>query len=249
MTGRLKGKVAFVTGGASGIGLEAARQVVAEGGQVVIADTAADAAAREADALGADATAVTLDVADWNAWGSALDHAIAAFGGVDVLIAAAGIARPGRIEAIDLELHRRIVDVNQHGVFYGMRAVAPLMRARGGGSIINISSIDGMVGVAGLTSYVGAKFAVRGMSRAAALEFAADRIRVNSVHPGVIDTPPVRAGGAAIERMVSIQPVPRMGTAREVASLLVYLASDESGFCTGSEFVIDGGQLAGPIRQ
>jgi 3alpha(or 20beta)-hydroxysteroid dehydrogenase len=142
--------------------------------------------------------------------------------------------------------------VNLHGVWLGMRAVIPVMARQGRGSIVNISSIDGLVGVAGMTSYAASKFAVTGMTRSVALEVGRRGIRVNSIHPGVIETPMVAAAPpdvrARLKVLLDRQPIPRAGRPEEVAQLALFLASDESSYCTGAQFVIDGGHLAGPFR-
>ena len=146
-----------------------------------------------------------------------------------------------------------MLDVNLNGVFYGMRAVKQAMLDAGGGSIVNISSIDGIVGVLGMTSYAASKFAVRGMTKSTAIELGPLGIRVNSIHPGVIASPMVEQAPPEVrerlDRLMHMQPIQRMGTPEEVAFLALYLASDESGYCTGAEFVIDGGHLAGPWRE
>ena len=146
-----------------------------------------------------------------------------------------------------------MIEVNLHGVYLGMRAVTPVMSAQRSGAIVNISSIDGLVGVAGMTSYAASKFAVTGMTRTAALELGPRGIRVNSIHPGVIKTPLVDAAPretlARLQVVLDRQPIARMGTPEEVAYLALYLASDESSYCTGAQFVIDGGHLAGPYRE
>lgn len=250
MAGRLAGKVALITGAARGIGERAAERFAQEGAAVVVSDLDAAAVAVVAERIGNAALPLALNVTRSDQWAGAVEQILARWGRLDVLVANAGLAGYGPIETADLEEHRRIVDVNINGVFYGMQAVVPAMRASGGGSIINMSSIDGMVGVAGFTSYVGTKFAVRGMSRAAALELGQHGIRVNSLHPGVIDTPLVRPGLATgkVQAMIARQPIARIGTTDDVANLLIFLASEESSFCTGGEYVIDGGQLAGPVR-
>jgi 3alpha(or 20beta)-hydroxysteroid dehydrogenase len=249
---RLRGKVALISGAASGQGEAEARRFEAEGAQVAVADIAEERGRAVASDLGDAGRFVALDVTDPEQWDRAVATVVDAWGRIDVLVNNAGIGLPP-VPFVDAPLtdHYRVIDVNLHGVYLGMRAVVPAMTA--GGSIVNISSIDGMVGVAGMTSYVASKFAVRGMTRSAALELGARGIRVNSIHPGVIETPLVASAPAEIleriGRLLDEQPIPRMGTPDEVASLALFLASDESAYCTGAEFVIDGGHIAGPHRE
>jgi 3alpha(or 20beta)-hydroxysteroid dehydrogenase len=207
-----------------------------------------------ATGLGDRAVFVPLDVTEELQWTAAVEQAVAAFGGVDVLVNNAGIGYPPRrIEDERPEEHERIVATNLRGVYLGMRAVVPQLTDRGGGSIVNISSIDGLVGVAGMTSYAASKFAVTGMTRTAALELGRRNIRVNSIHPGVIETPMVAGAPpemqARLQRLLDRQAIPRMGRPEEVAYLALFLASDESSYCTGAQFVVDGGHLAGPYRE
>jgi 3alpha(or 20beta)-hydroxysteroid dehydrogenase len=252
--GRLEGKVALITGAASGQGAAEARRFVREGASVVVADVDEPGGRAVATELGEQGVFVPLDVAEESHWAAALDLTVAAFGGVDVLVNNAGVGfPPRRIEEERPEEHERVLKTNLHGVYLGMRAVVPLMAGRGGGSIVNISSIDGLSGVAGMTSYAASKFAVTGMTRTAALELGRRNIRVNSVHPGVIETPMVASAPpemqARLQRLLDRQPIPRMGRPDEVAALVLFLASDESSYCTGAQFVIDGGHLAGPYRE
>jgi 3alpha(or 20beta)-hydroxysteroid dehydrogenase len=252
--GRLEAKVALITGAASGQGAAEARMFAAEGAAVVVADVDEPGGRRVATDLGDSGVFVPLDVADASQWATAVEQATAAFGGVDVLVNNAGIGfPPRRIEDERPEEHDRVLATNLRGVYLGMRAVVPALSARGGGSIVNISSIDGLVGVAGMTSYAASKFAVTGMTRTAALELGRRGIRVNSIHPGVIETPLVRTAPpetlARLQTVLDRQPIPRMGRPEEVAYLALYLASDESSYCTGAQFVIDGGHLAGPYRE
>ena len=252
MSGRLEGKVALVTGAAMGQGEAEARLFAQEGARVVLADIV-DATV-VADEIGDQAVALHLDVVDEAQWQGAVRQAMTAFGRIDVLVNNAGIGYPPRpLGEESLEEHRQVLAVNCDGVYLGTRAVAPIMSAQGSGSIVNISSIDGLVGVAGMMSYAASKFAVTGMTRTAALELGPHGVRVNSIHPGVIASPMVDhappATLARLRRALDRQPIPRMGTPREVAYLALYLASDESSYCTGSQFVIDGGHLAGPYRE
>ena len=252
MPGRLKDKVALITGAAGGQGEAEARLFAAEGASVLVTDITDGAST--ASALGDRGAFVTLDVTDEHQWRVAVEEAVRRFGRLDILVNNAGIGfPPRRLEDEDPEQHRRLIDTNLHGVYLGMRAVAAQMSAQRSGSIVNISSIDGLVGVAGMTSYAATKFAVTGMTRSAALELGPRGVRVNSIHPGVISSPMVRDAPAEIQaRLQTVldrQPIARMGTPEEVAYLALYLASDESSYCTGAPFVIDGGHLAGPYRE
>ena len=252
MSDRLAGKVALVTGAAQGIGEAIARRFAHEGARVVVSDVLDAPGRKLAAELGGGATYAHLDVTRPEQW-SAVVETLRASGGIDVLVNNAGIGLPPvALAATPVEEHRRIQGVNSDGVFYGMRAVADAMKAAGRGAIVNISSIDGIVGVAGLTSYVASKFAVRGMTRSAALELGRFGIRVNSIHPGFIDTPMLRGASAelsaSLQTLLDQQPIPRLGPPDEIASLALFLASDESSYCTGAEFVIDGGHTAGPYR-
>lgn len=248
--GRVAGKVALVTGAARGIGEGIARGLAREGATVIVCDIDEPGGEAVAEALGG--VFLRLDATDPASWDGVVDACIARFGGVDVLVNNAGTGTGGGIERETLEDHRRVLDLNLTGVWLGMRSVLRAMDARGGGSIVNISSIDGLVGIEGLPTYVGSKFAVTGMTRSLALEVGPRGIRVNSVHPGIVDTPLVRASPAASqERMrkaIARQPIARMGTPQDIAAAAVFFASDESSYCTGTQLVVDGGHLAGPYR-
>ena len=255
MTDRLAGKVALVTGAAQGQGAAEARRFAAEGAKVVIADVQYDKARVLVGEIGVSSAMVApLDVTDPEQWDRAVRATVQAFGTLDVLVNNAGIAVPPTLlDEVSLEDHRRILAVNLDGVMLGMRAVVDVMKDAGGGSIVNIASIDGLVGVAGMASYAASKFGVTGLTRTAALELGRFGIRVNSIHPGVIASPMVDRAPPEVrerlDRLMAQQPIPRMGTPEEVASLALYLASDESSYCTGAQFVIDGGHLAGPYRE
>lgn len=247
MTGRFNGKVVLVTGAARGQGAEEARRFAAEDALVVLGDVLAAEVAAVASDLGDRARSVSLDVTSPGAWDLAVGTAREQFGGLDVLVNNAGIATPTPIIGGDVDAFVRVLMVNQLGVYLGMRATAPLMKERGGGAIVNISSIDGMIGMPFVSAYVSSKFGVRGLTKVAALELADAGIRVNSVHPGFIDTPMLRepAGDRMMERLGTSVPAGRLGTPADVADLVLFLASDQAAYCTGSEFVVDGGVIAG----
>jgi 3alpha(or 20beta)-hydroxysteroid dehydrogenase len=246
--GRVDAKVILISGGARGQGEAEARVLVREGARVVIGDVQDELGGKIAAELGAGAVYERLDVRSPRDWQRAVALAEQRFGRLDGLVNNAGISRAGSIEAMPLDDYLEVVNVNQVGCFLGMQAAIPALRRAGGGSIVNISSIAGLRGVAGMAAYCASKFAIRGMTKVAALELGHDGIRVNSVHPGTIDTPMVSGPEFAdVDKAAYFrkQPVPRIGTSEEVASLVLYLISDESGFATGGEFVIDGGVMAG----
>jgi 3alpha(or 20beta)-hydroxysteroid dehydrogenase len=251
---RLEDKVALITGSARGQGEAEARLFVREGARVVVTDVLDADGSALATELGDAASYVHLDVTSLDDWAAAIAHVEERHERLDVLVNNAGIGIPPHT-AMDAteEGHRRTLEVNLHGVWNGARAAHPVMARNGGGSIVNISSIDGLVGVPYMASYTASKFAVTGLTKTLALEWGLDNIRVNSVHPGVISSPMVDHAPPAVlervQRFLDHQPIPRMGTPEEVALLVLFLASDESSYCTGSEFVIDGGHLAGPYRE
>ena len=241
MTGRLAGKVALISGGARGMGAAHARAMVAQGARVVLGDVLDAEGEAVAAELGDAARYVHLDVTVPEDWERAVGTAVDAFGTVNVLVNNAGIINVGLIEDYDLAEWQRILDINLTGVFLGIRAVTPTMKAAGRGSIINISSIEGLAGTIACHGYTATKFAVRGLTKSTALELGPSGIRVNSIHPGLIKTPmtewvPEDIFQTALGR--AAEPV-------EVSHLVVYLASDESSYSTGSEFVVDGGCTAG----
>jgi cyclopentanol dehydrogenase len=248
---RLAGKVALISGGARGMGAAEARLFAREGARVVIGDVLeAETRAVEADvrAKGGEAVFARLDVTSEADWQQAVAIALRHFGTLNVLINNAGIGGASRLEDTTVEAWDRVMDVNAKGVFLGSKAVIPAMRQAGGGSIVNISSQLGLVGMADSSpQYQASKGAVRLLTKLTALQYAKEGIRANSVHPGPIVTPMTerrRAEPAIYESMVSRIPLGRYGEADEVAYGVLYLASDESAFVTGSELVIDGGWTA-----
>ena len=247
-TERLRDKVVLITGAARGMGAAAARRIAAEGGKVVLGDILDDLGKAVADELGEAARYVHLDVTSPSEWADAIAAAERDFGRVDALVNNAGILTFGALADMPLEDYRRLIEVNQVGVFLGMQAAAPALERAGGGAIVNLSSVEGLGGGAFLTAYTASKFAVRGMTKAAAIELGPKGIRVNSVHPGAIRTDMVLAqtGGdeAAEKWMAKKVALKRMGQPEEVAALIAFLASDDSSYCTGAEFVVDGGATA-----
>src|SRR6476620_8014790 len=235
--GRVDGKVALISGGARGMGAAHARALVAEGGKVVIGDILDDEGKALADELGESARYVHLDVTDAEQWDAAVKAAVDAFGKVTALVNNAAIVALGQIGKFDMAKWQKVIDVNLTGTFLGMQAVVEAMKAAGGGSIINVSSIEGMRGAVMVHPYVASKWAVRGLTKSAALELASDQIRVNSIHPGFIRTPMTKHFP---DNMLTI-PLGRPGQSDEVSTFVVFLASDESRYATGAEFVMDGG--------
>jgi 3alpha(or 20beta)-hydroxysteroid dehydrogenase len=243
--GRVDGKTILVTGGARGIGAAYAESLAWEGAQVVIGDVNPDVA-ETARRLGRGIVAQQLDVASEESWNDMVSFTEQRFGPIHVLVNNAAILITGSLFDLDLDDYRRTIDVNQTGVFLGMRAVVPSMRRTGRAcSIINVSSVAGLSGLAARFSYVTSKWAVRGMTKAAAMELAPFDIRVNSVHPGFIATDM----SAGLEGNFAYRiPVGRLGSVDDLTPIIVYLASDESRYASGAEFVIDGGATAGLHR-
>jgi NAD(P)-dependent dehydrogenase (short-subunit alcohol dehydrogenase family) len=254
---RLEGKVALITGGAHGVegelmgfGGASARLFVQEGAKVVLGDIAVEDGGKTASQLrdaGHDALFVKLDVTNEQDWQNAIETTISNFGRLDIMVNNAGTGGPGDVEETTEDIWQSQMDVHAKGVFLGTKYAIPEMRKVGGGSIINISSIYGIVGSVGSTAYHAAKGAIRIFTKSAAVQYASENIRVNSVHPGFIATPLTRPGFDDLERqefMLSRIPMGRIGDPYEIAKGIVYLASDESSYMTGSELVIDGGMTA-----
>jgi 3alpha(or 20beta)-hydroxysteroid dehydrogenase len=248
--GRLDGKVALITGGARGMGKSHVRHFVAEGARVVFGDVLDDKGAYVAAKLDPDRCRyLHHDVTSEADWDAAVALATSAFGGLDVLVNNAGILTFASIADMPLADFRRVLEVNAVGCWLGMKAVIGPMTKAGGGSIVNVSSVEGFTGAAGLSAYSASKFAVRGMTKAAAQELGQFGIRVNSVHPGGVLTRMVMDqvnSGRDGERFLDGMPLRRFAEPAEISRLVAYLASDESSYSTGSEFVADGGLLSGP---
>lgn len=244
--GRLEGKLAIVTGAARGQGEAICRAFVDEGARVVVCDVLDGEGV--AASIGGTATYRHLDVADEQNWQSVVTWCTETLGNPNVLVNNAGIVRAAPMEETTLDDYRAVVEVNQVGCFLGMRSVIGPMREAGGGSIVNTSSVAGLHGVRGVIAYAASKYAVRGMTRSAALELGVDGIRVNSIHPGIIDTPMVNTEEFAhVDRAAYLSAIPagRIGQPRDVAMVALFLASDESAYCTGAEFIVDGGSSTG----
>jgi 3alpha(or 20beta)-hydroxysteroid dehydrogenase len=244
---RLAGVVAIVTGGARGLGASFARYIVAHGGLVVVADLLDDEGKQLVVELGAAARYVHLDVTDTAQWAEAVRFTVGEFGSLTGLVNNAGVATGQFIEHEPVEHFRSVLEVNLVGVFNGMQAVIAPMRAAGGGSIVNISSAAGLFGLAMTAGYGASKWGVRGLSKIAAVELGSDRIRVNSVHPGMTYTPmTAQVGIQPGEGNYPNTPMGRVGVPEEIAGAVGYLLSDDAAYVTGAEIAVDGGWTAGP---
>jgi 3alpha(or 20beta)-hydroxysteroid dehydrogenase len=246
MTARLADKVALITGGSRGMGAAEARLFVEHGAQVAIADVLDAEGEVLAKELGPSAHYIHLDVTDEQSWAACVDDVVQSFGALDVLVNNAGIASLAPIVDTTTEEYLRVVGVNQLGVFLGIRTAIPVMTTAGRASIVNISSIEGIGGSPATIAYSASKFAVRGMTKVAAVELAPLGIRVNSIHPGGVRTPMLDPIGGVdlVGRVEPLIPMKRLATPDEIAFLALFLASDESSYCTGSEFIADGGITA-----
>jgi NAD(P)-dependent dehydrogenase (short-subunit alcohol dehydrogenase family) len=248
---RLEGKVALITGAASGMGASMAQIFAAEGAKVVVADMLEDEGRRVvSDITRANGAAIfrRLDVSSEPEWKATVDAAIAEYGRLDILVNDAGLSGSAVEDLFDTAAWDRLMAVNARGVFLGMKFAIPIMKAQGGGSIVNISSISGITGQHGLhVAYNASKGAVRTLTKAAAVQHGADNIRVNSVHPGLM--PPMRSSGRTADpevraKMLRQVPMGRAGRPEEVANAVLFLASDEASYITGAELWVDGGYLA-----
>lgn len=252
--GRLQDKVALVTGAARGIGAQIAAVFAEEGAAVVLADRRdelGESVAEDVRKVGGRAAYVHLDITSEEDWSAAVQRASSEFGGVDVLVNNAGIIRVKPFVETSLEEFRKVLDTNLVGAFLGMQAVVETMKARGGGSIVNFSSVQGLKGRDGMSAYTAAKFGVRGLSKTVAIELGELGIRVNTIFPGPTKTKMTERKGWTDEQrdaMYAGYPLGRMADAAEIARMALFLASNESSFCTGADFVVDGGVSAGKPR-
>ncbi|GAA0956920.1 SDR family oxidoreductase [Actinocorallia libanotica] len=251
MSGRLAGRVALISGAASGMGAAHARAFVAEGAQVVLGDITDEPGLKLAAELGDAAAYVHLDVTVAEEWDAAVKTAVERFGKLNVLVNNAGILDGGPLGAYTEQQWRRILDINLTGAFLGLTAARDALAESRPSSVINVSSAAGMEGVAGMHGYTASKWGLRGLTKSAALELAEHGVRVNSLHPGAVMTPMI-AGEAAEAGVTEIDrnqnSLKRLAAPEEISNLMVFLASEESSFCTGSEFIADGGLTAGSIH-
>ena len=248
--GKLDGKVALITGAARGQGEAEARLFAAEGAKVVLGDVLDEPGKRVAESIGAAAIYLHHDVATEESWKAAIGAAVSKWGRLDVLVNNAGILHIAAIVQLELADYMRVVNVNQVGCLLGMKHAIPVMAKTGGGSIVNISSTAGFEGQPGLAAYVSTKWAIRGMTKCAAIECGSLGIRVNSIHPGAINTHMGRSDAKGFEAIDPVNifkklPLGRVGEPIEVAKLALFLSSDDSSYCTGGEYTADGGWLTG----
>ncbi|AZC24123.1 MULTISPECIES: SDR family oxidoreductase [Pseudomonas] len=245
---RLEGKVAVISGACSGLGRATALRFAQEGAKLVLGDIneqAASALIDEIVAAGSEAMFVRLDVRNESNWVELFEQSQARFGQVDVVMNSAGIAVPGNVEDMSFEDWKRELDVNLNGTFFGTKHGMKALKTRGG-SIINLSSIEGIVGIDTYAAYSAGKAGVRNLTKSAALHAGRKgyKVRVNSIHPGYIKTPMVGDDPAELARLARLHPIGHLGEPMDIANMALFLASDESKFATGAEFVIDGGFLA-----
>ena len=255
----LTDKVALVSGGSRGMGASHVRALVNSGAKVILGDILEEQGEALEQELGSNAKFVQLDVTKEDNWKEAVNEAMSLFGALHILVNNAGVACHSPLENCSLEEYRRVTEINQTGVFLGMREVISAMRETGEGSIINISSIDGITGMANVLPYVASKFAVTGMTKTAALELARYNIRTNSIHPGYIETPMISGfdtdsetnveDGVQMMRDYCAYRVPsgRVGKSEDITNIVLFLASEASSYCNGSQFICDGGLTSGEI--
>lgn len=246
--GRMNGKIAIISGAAGGLGRSHAETFVAEGARVVLADLSTTNVREVAEQIGEAAIAVDLDVRRQADWEGALAATRSAFGEPNVLVNNAGVVSFAPLFETSEEEYRRVVDINQVGTFLGIRVIGPAIVAAGGGTIVNIASVEGLVGSAGLVSYSSSKHAVVGMTKAAALELVSTGVRVNAVAPGAVFTAMLdevsKLGLDPNQVIAATHPLGRAGTLAEISAAVLYLASDESSYCTGTTLAVDGGVTA-----
>lgn len=245
---RLNGKVALVTGGARGIGEGIVRRFVSEGAKVVIADILDDVGKALADELGDAASFVHLDVSSSAEWQAALAHTDKTYGRLDSLVNNAGILHFAKLDDVPEDTIRKIIEINLIGTIIGTQACIPLIERSGGGTVVNMSSADGLTGANGLTAYCASKFGVRGFTKSAALELGPRGIRVNSIHPGGIFTEmanPYKVPRETYDKGYWIYPAQRSGAVEDIGAAAAYLASDDAAYCYGTELAVDGGLTAG----
>jgi 3alpha(or 20beta)-hydroxysteroid dehydrogenase len=248
---RFENRTVIITGGSRGMGASHARGFLAEGANVVVADVLEQEGQALVRELGSRAIFSRLDVTSESDWTATVAAAEVAFGPISVLVNNAGIVRFGLIEKTDLAEWNQVMNINLTGTFLGMRAVVPSIRKAGGGAIVNISSGAGMAGSYGVGAYVASKWAVRGLTKTAALELGRDNIRVNSVHPGNVLTPMIGGAEAAAIGAGAVRnlAIPRIADPQELTEMVLFVASSQASFTTGSEFIADGGHLLGPIPE
>jgi 3alpha(or 20beta)-hydroxysteroid dehydrogenase len=242
VTVSLDGKVVVITGAGRGQGAAEAALAAAAGARVVVTDVREEEGIEVAKSLGEQGLFVRHDVSDPDSWGEVVDATLGAFGRIDALVNNAALWRTAPVERETLENFEQLIRVNLLGPFLGIQAVVPAMREAGGGSVVNVSSTAGLIGIPGHAAYGSTKFGLRGLTRSSALDLAGYGIRVNSVHPGAIDTPMISGVSG---KDWSHLPLGRMGRPEEVGELVLFLASDASSYITGTEFTVDGGSTAG----
>lgn len=242
---KLENKVAVITGGAGGMGRTHSKRFIEEGAKVVVADLDSSDGKEFSEELGESALFIELDVTDEDSWKNLVKQTEENFGPIDILVNNAGIVASKSFRDTSYEEYQETIRINQDGVFLGLKHIYPSMKKTDSGSIINISSINGIVGSKANSAYVASKFAVRGLTKAAAAEYADDNIRVNSVHPGVIRTPMTDQEDVQklIQPIIERTPMKRLAEPEEITELVLYLASDASSFSTAAEFVADGGLI------